>query len=336
MNLIRLAELLSIKYRLSSFATPAKDIVDDIYEQLKMVYKRYCTLESDISPIGFLAEHKEPFSVEIKQRMEEIVANIGKMNLEQLFTRINNLGNMISEMKKDPEKAYRNSIHDSIMITRKSDKDKRELLKNKFEGAIRVISSILYKQSIILKKIILSKETILSDKNLPIQRKELPGYKFDRSNPINYKLEEFGLTKEVLPKILEDKELKGRVTTLINAIERGHYPKDAPILMEEAKDIMARFNLKNNNVEALEGEIFAPESVRPAVKVNDDSDWLEDFKKRKIKLQKEQDLAAKYPTYIPNVPTRDLNVKVNVGDEKKLLDKYNNLSFEQFMRLGNK
>lgn len=351
MNLIRLSELLSIKYAIEPKISLGNlnSSFSYILQALKDAYANYITN----SGLTILANAKNEYAVTIIREMNLILSisnsvsdNISVDKMEKIFDAINALLAYIKDIYI--ERKYRDDIHDQVSTSRKPELDSREVIKSKFQTSLVPLNRILYRQADKIKRLLSLESPILGIEDLSKDRKALPKWVFDQTSPFTLELEELGLTKAVISKMLESQELTEKLTTVVNALKRGHSPKDLPFLQEEAKRIKKRFGPKSNNSEVFEGTERGEEALSPAaeflkpntmpkpIKKNIDSDWLEDFESRKTKLEEEKDLAAKYPTYIPNVPVRDLSVKVNVGDEKKLLDKYNNLSFEQFMRLGNK
>jgi hypothetical protein len=70
--------------------------------------------------------------------------------------------------------------------------------------------------------------------------------------------EKYGLTSiEILQRLLEDPEMREKLTTVINAVHRGHnFPKNGPEILEEAQAIAKRMQMQqpNKTLELPEGD----------------------------------------------------------------------------------
>jgi hypothetical protein len=247
--MFRLAKLFEHKHGLGSFvktsASP-KDILEDAKDQILTNYKMW--VMGKYRALKILAESGEPHAKALYALYNDLVANIDTYSPLQLFNRVNKILGMISEMHAN--KAYRQSIHDSVAVSKESDRNFREHLKSGFETNLRSISSGLDKVRKLLKAFVPGAE--LTGGPVAAQRKALSKEKllmFMHSRAA----QQYGLDNlEVMTQLLAYPETKERLTTLINAIDRGHFPIDGPQVMAEAAAIKAWLDAKKTNLPALE------------------------------------------------------------------------------------
>lgn len=241
---MRLAQIFGLKYDLKSEAAIIQDIMNDVKSAIISSYNTFVNGDKAKEPVlQMLADHGEPFSKGLVSAMEDIVANIDKYSHVQLFNRINTILGAIHAMKSDPDKKVRNMIHNSIRVTRQSEKNYREHVKSKFEMVISRLSYTLEKQAKILQKF-LPKEIPLEGGAVEPQRKELSKQKlldFSRTPAAS----RYGLTSlDVMEKVLFYPDLRQKLTTLINSIDRGHMPLDGPEVNQSVEDIMSNFKAR--------------------------------------------------------------------------------------------
>lgn len=255
MHLKRFGQLMEVKYNLKTEAIAISEVINNVKKDIINCYNLYVNSDTAKEPVlQILSNHQEPFSKALVSAMEKMVANIDVLgetpNL--LFRHINKILEAIQKIKSDPSKKYRQSIHDIIRVNRESEKNYRELLKSKFEMILSRISGILEKQAEILQKFLPS-ATPLAGGLVEPQRKELSKNKLlmFMKTPAAHK---YGLDNmDVITRLLEDQELKQKITTLINAVDRGHYPKDGPEVNAAAQEIKKIFeDRKKTNLSALE------------------------------------------------------------------------------------
>jgi hypothetical protein len=254
MKLFSLARRFELKYSLLSRADSLQNVVNNIKKDVINMYNLYVNSEKTKEPVlQILANQGEVFSKALIVIMEDMIANIDTYTPVQLFNRINKILGLISEMKKDPENKVRNFIHDAIRVNKDSEKNYREHVKSKFEMVVSRISSILEKQARVLQKL-LPKETPLEGGTVEPQRKELSKQKlldFMRTPAAV----SFGLNSlDVMERVLFYPDLKQKLTTLINAIDRGHTPLDGPEVRQATQEIMDNFKSRTQNNSALFGE----------------------------------------------------------------------------------
>lgn len=254
-----MAQILDAKYGLVSLAMEPAEVVARVKSELLNNYKLWVL--GKYRALKILAEGDEPYAKKLLTAYNDLIKDIDKYSPVQLFNRVNKVLGIIDEMKKDP-KGYRSSIHDSVVVSRESDRNYREQLKSGFETNLKNISSVLEKQAKILRAFLPKEEGLLGGSVEP-QRKELSKDKllmFMRTPAAQV----YGLdTLEVMTQILQYPELRNKLTTLINAIDRGHTPQDGPEVMSEAQDIKKWLDAqKTTNLPALE-EI--PEKPAPPI-----------------------------------------------------------------------
>lgn len=258
MNIYKLANIFSKKYKLTSFAFSE---LDYIKKDILNCYDLYVGNNSKDSPLGWMASQGEPFSKELVDVMVDLTSNIDSLTELQIFNRVNKVLDIIFNMKSDPNNGPRNFIDDSIKIRRQSDKNQRELIKRKYEGAISRISSIFEKVAKSLNKFmgenIPLKGTFVEPERMELSKQKIFNF---LHTPV---AESYGLTLESFEKaILENPELKSKVTTLINAIDRGHIPRDGKEVAEIVTEIMSQnqslqFEARKDLIKDMYGKMMA-------------------------------------------------------------------------------
>lgn len=269
MRLFRLADLFEHKYGIGSVvktaATPPAEVLARVKGDILNNYRHW--VMGKYRALKILGEHGEPYAKALYNAYNDLVANIDTYSPVQLFNRVNKILNAIKEMKADPQ-GYRQSIHDSVEVTRESDKNYREQLKGGFETNLKNISFGLEKAAKILRAFAPGEE-ILGGAVEP-QRKALSKEKL-RMFMITpaaqfYKLDDI----DVMQRILQYPETREKLTTLINSIDRGHVPADGPEVMSEAQSIRKMLDAqKQTNLPALEQ---TPEKPAPNVSLFDEEE----------------------------------------------------------------
>lgn len=247
-ELKRLGRLFEFKYGLLSIAASPSEIFAQVKRDILTNYSNW-VMSNKYRALKILAEGNEPYAVSLYVPYTELVANIDSLNHIQVFHKVNAILDTIRKMKKEPL-GYRSSIHDSVAIGKDADKNYRERLKSGFETNLTNISFGLSKVAEKLKKFVANSQ--LHGGPVDPQRKELSRDQllvFMKTPAAQkYKLDSF----EMMEQILFYPETKHKLTTLINAISRGHIPIDGPAIMEEAKSIRNWLDLKEKtNVPAL-------------------------------------------------------------------------------------
>lgn len=249
MKIVRLAKLFELKYNFKSEAASLQEITNDIKNNIVNAHTLYINSATSKEPVlKILANAGEPFSKSLINIMDDTVNNIDELTYLQLFNRINKVLGSIKAIKTDPDKKVRNFINDNVRISKESDKNYREHLKSKFEMIIYRISSILEKQAKILQKFI-PKETPLAGGIANPERKELSKDKLlmFMHTPA---AQSYGLDSlDTLALVLNDYDLRQKLTTLINSIDRGHTPINGPEIIKATQEIADALKLKKDNSE---------------------------------------------------------------------------------------
>ena len=242
MRIVRLALLMESKYKIAG----VPDILNEVKRDLISMYNLYVNSATAKEPyLQMIADAGEIFSKTLIQNIEKVIANIDELAASPmyLFKMLNSILEMINVAKEDPEKKVRNFIHDSIKVKRQSDRNYQELVKSKFERN-------LYNISIILENNLKTLRAFMPDDydfkvNKP-ERKALSKDKllmFSRT-PI---AKAHGLDNlDILEKILFHNDLRDRVTTLVNSMDRGNKPNDEEI-KKETRSILEAFTNRETN-----------------------------------------------------------------------------------------
>lgn len=223
MRLFRLAALMDNKYHLISKAATWNE---EAKRAVKNAFNLYVNPDSPslVEPIlQMLADSGEPVSKNILSKMNSVVANLDHPNHEKILGLIKDV---VDTITPDAKKEVRNFIHTHTKGTTEAQRNHRERLKSKFDTVTVPLVSVLSK--------IVGRERVL-----PIRRMELSKEKllmFSRSAAA----QKYGFDNlEVLTRLLSYPDLRDRLTTLINAVDRGHIPADGPEIMKETGEIKA-------------------------------------------------------------------------------------------------
>ncbi len=332
MRLFRLAKILERRYSLKAEAADLQQVMNDVKKDVINAYKLYVSGKTAKEPVlQLLANHKEQFSKAVVSIMEDIIANIDTYTPVQLFNRINKILGLINpkiveegQLTKDMARKFiDNSISENM--SRESIRNWRDHVKVKFEMVTSRLSSILEKQAKILQKF-LPKEVPLEGGGAERQRGELSKEKLRRfmETPAAQK---YGLDNmDIMQKVLFYPDLRDLVTTIINSIDRGHTPLDGPKIMEEAKEIAEALKLKQTNEpffganeeqakKQLKYQHPTPEQIAGKETAEREA---EELKKKRLQENKE------------------FSDMVKKQEEEKLLNKYNSLSFSDWLNGSDK
>lgn len=257
MRMVRLADLLENKYAVVKTAAPPAELFERAKDDLLNNYKHW--VMGKYRALKILAEAGEPFAKSLYHHYNDLVANIDSYSPVQVFNRVNKILSLIHEMKSEP-KAYRESIHNMVEVKKESDRNYREQLKSGFETNLARISFGLDKVMKVLRAFAPGEE--VGGGAVEPQRKDLSKEKllvFMKTPAAQYyKLDNM----DVMQKILQYTETREKLTTLVNAIDRGHIPADGPEVMEAARAIKSWLDAKEQtNLPALEQ---MPEKPGPA------------------------------------------------------------------------
>jgi hypothetical protein len=249
-ELKKLGQFLERKY---GFVSKAAPIIDQVKKDFLLTYKLYVNAETTKEPVlQILANAGEPFSKTTISIFKGIADTIDQNSNTQLFTRINNLMGMIHDATQI--EGVMKFIHDSTRVTKESERNYRAHLKSKFGMVIHRITGLLDKQLKMLKRALPRGFNPEQEGGvIEPQRKELSKDKlltFMRTpGAQQYHLDDM----DVMYQLLSDPMMKSKLTTLVNAISRGHIPADGPAVSAEAKAMRDWIDQREKtNVSALE------------------------------------------------------------------------------------
>lgn len=325
-RLDRLASLFELKYDLMAEAiepSGKEKILNNVATKIKDIYhSRVITKKDNI--LQFLANVGDRFSQHLIEDMTYLATDIDHLikqpNQDQLLLEIANLRRDIAD-NKEP---IRQALHNAVKINKESDKNYREHLKSKFEQTLWRIEQMLMEQGKVVmdfcspEAVQLTQE-IISGKTTP-QRKELSKDKllsFSRT-PI---AEKYGFDNlEILQKLLEDPEMKNKLTTVINSVNRGHIPRDGEAVLAEAKYISQQMQ---NKMPSPINELSEEEAQQAFKSKMDPAEhWSEEMNQRKKELKEED---ADKPIDDPEKLEQQVKERDKTWEEK-MLSKYNNLA----------
>lgn len=241
-RLDRLADIFDNKYAAIRKVTPLNVIKDGLIT----AYKLYVNKDTAKEPVlQMVADAGEPFSTKLMDDMHTLIANIEKLPAKDLFNMVGVILGDIRRVKEDPQKTVRNFIHDAVRVRRESDKNYRE-------HVLFRLSSLLEKSAQELQHFTRLEGPLEGTTVFP-ERKQLSKEQilvFMKTPAAQYyKLDNM----DVMQKILQYPETKEMLTTLVNAISRGHVPADGPEVMAEARAIKSWLDAKEQtNLPALE------------------------------------------------------------------------------------
>ena len=266
MKLERLARVFEVKYGLISEAASPGEVLARVKSDIVNNYRQW--VDGKYRALKILAEAGEPYAKKLFDAYVDLIQGIDAYTPVQLFNRLNKVLGLIHTMKLNP-KEYRSSIHDSVGISRTVDQNYREQLKSGFETNLKNISYGLEKLAKTL-RVLIDKETPLAGGAVEPQRKELSKDKilmFMRTPAA----QTYGLDNiDVMTNLLQYPQLRDKITTLINAIDRGHAPADGPEVMSETRAIKKWLDDQQaTNLPALEQ---APEKSAPPVSLLGDAE----------------------------------------------------------------
>jgi hypothetical protein len=281
-----------------------------VREDLKNAYEKYVNSKNPkVEPVlQMLADNKEKFAVDTVNMMKKLNVLADKAEPTVLFQHINKILEYITKEKA----SARVRIHDSIKVSKQSDKQYRQHVLSKLEMVLSNITSILTKKARVLQAF-MPKDALLKGGPTEPVRKELSQEKllmFMRTPAA----QQYGLDNmEVLGRLLQYNDLRQKITTLINAIDRGHMPRDGAEVMAEAADIKRLLDLKAATNESFfeAGEDEAQEATR---QLTDPAEqWSQQMQQKKeergIEQQEEAESEQAQQRIAPQVQQRDEEAK---------------------------
>lgn len=265
-KVVRLAQLLELKHGLQSRAAEISEdrIVKEVKQGVLDAYRNYFSRSARDSMFQYAADLREPKSSELVYKMDKLVKDIDELNPQKLIRALNEIVGLMHQMKTDPEKSVRTAIHNSVPSGTEAQRNTRQRLLTKYERSISMAFPALQKLAIKLQVLAPDVEINREDLSHQNTRAEL-----SKQQLINFVLatpafKQHGVDDfAVMEEVLADPEMKQRLTTLINAVQRGRLPIDGLPVQEFALGIKKMLEQRKQTnlpqLEELEG--FQPEKV---------------------------------------------------------------------------
>jgi hypothetical protein len=264
MRILRLAQLFEQKYGLvsqsQSIDVPGlAKIVGSIRAELSNAYRMWMSPEGKDESLVFWAQRGHAPSKELVVLMKDLSENKDYSPV-QLFNRVN-AAFKLSKLIASDLGHFKDQLKDNTTGLTHPLVNELNHRESKARTSLRHLESILERQGKILLR--LQPKGQLAEQYEEQKRKPLPRQKlwmFMHSRAA----QTYGLDNMyVVEQVLFYPETKEMLTTLINAIDRGHMPIDGPAMMAETAKIKEWLdNKQQTNVPALEQ---APEKQPPAV-----------------------------------------------------------------------
>jgi hypothetical protein len=264
MRIVRLAQLFELKYGLQSQAAivPVSQdrLVADVKRDILDVYRNYFSRSARDSMLQFAADTGEDKAVALTYRVDVLVKNIDKRSPENLIVALNEILELMLQMKSDPEKTTRQAIRD------KSRGETDRVIQQrliKYERIMDMAFPALQKAARKLKIIVPDVE--VQEGTISRQKGELTKNRLIYFVLASPPLRDYGITSlDIVQKILDEPEMKAKLTTLYNAVHRGHIPLDGPEVLTFATEVKRRMEEKaQTNVPALESPELPPINPQP-------------------------------------------------------------------------
>lgn len=268
MRIYRLAQLLEQKY---SFTSEAADPV----RQDKILQGAITTLVDNFnlyvdpkSPhnrtpvLGILLNMGEPFTSRFVDKVNILVSKLDdEAEPHHMLQAVNELLQMMYQMKQQKTE-INNFVIDNFRLSRQADKNYRDRVITKYWATISIIFSVY-------QKVARSLQILAPDMPVPGGSVEPQRGEISRDKWIAFlhgpAAQQYGLvSQDVLGKVLADPQLKEKLTTLVNAIDRGHTPLDGPAVFDGVREIMEIYNQKQrNNSSFFESNEPVPQAIEP-------------------------------------------------------------------------
>lgn len=248
MNVIKLAQLLESKYQLKvPSEVHEKSILSDVKKEIVHdAFTNYVSSHSKDPALQIVAGMGYIPVVNLVHTYQKLVANIDQKTPKNLIDSLNELLELMYDINSDKFSKVFNFINDNVMIRNQAAKNERERLKQKFSKKMERLFSITQKVALKLKTLVPEVSVYsgqITPQRKPLTRDELRDFVMMAPSFQRYGLDSL----DVMAKIIEDNELKEMVTTLINAIKRGHTPLDGAAVQQAAKKIKVVLELKQTN-----------------------------------------------------------------------------------------
>lgn len=282
--------------------------------------------------------------------IREVVGEILKLVEENKNIKFNSEGKIDDEADLSPVQ-YQH-VSDLIFLLptpRKSDKTLRDQQYSKAKtGLGRILS-----KSIEIMKYLRQLEIMVPEKfkyknvtdldiNSPLPERFLPQRtmlsEHDIVDFINQYGNDFGISSKDDWEIVfnNNPELRNTMTTVINALNRGHYPKDTSYVKKQIKDILDTYKerrLNNNEIFENPGLEFKNKQLEIAQRRQREKDRLEKYKSH---LYDPAFVAKQHESMVRHEEMMEHNKDLDREESERedLINKYNSLSFSDWLKKG--
>jgi hypothetical protein len=211
--------------------------------------------------LQFAADAGEDKAVKLTYKVDTLVKNIDKLSPDKLIALINEVLSMLLEMKTDPEKTTRQAIRDKL----RGHTDRiiqQGLIKYEriMDRAFSALQKAARRLTVIVPDVAAQPGSISRQKG-ELTKNQLIYFVLATPPMRNYGVDSL----DIVQKILEEPGMKDRLTTLYNAVHRGHVPLDGPEVLNFATEIRRRMEEKaQTNVSVLESPELPPINPQPS------------------------------------------------------------------------
>lgn len=355
MRTTRLAQIIEAKYRLTSLGASPNQVVLDVKRELQSAFRIH--LMGKDETVKWWADHGYDLAEEFVAVLSALgdPKNPNANTAAQLFFNINNALYLSTQMKHSPNniRAYRDKLVDNPAnkgrLDKRLDKELNQRI-SKMGTHLRYLDSILTKAAKQLQ------DAWPELKQFPLQgkyeeqvRRRLSPDEISKFVKFHPEAARYGLNEQVLQKLLMSDGLmyfpeeREKLTTLINAVNRGHTPRNAGQILARVKDIIENemISKEPNPIHDVPSDEVA-DVMRPEVGLTPGEQWSQRMQTRKQEVgqeRSEEEAAQQDRERIaPLVQQRDLEHQKRQEElqkkqtEQDLMNKYNGLTFNQWMR----
>jgi len=299
--------------------------IEDCYKA-RVISKKYNTLR-------ILEGFGDLFSKSLIEDMGSLVSSLDKLvkgtdKDRDLF--LLEMANIKSDIINNRDRV-KQEIMDSWEINRESDRNRLKQMVYTFLEALAYIERIFKEVTEIIEKycspaFVELTHKILSGKIEPV-RKALNKDQILTFSRTFY-AKKYGIDSlDILERLLRSPAIREKLTTVINAVNRGKIPKDGPAILEEAQKIAEQIGKETPNIVHEIPEEDAQEAFK--AKLDPAEQWSHEMNEQKKYKAKEN--AEEFPGLNPEV--LDKNVEKRDKEwEERMMSKYNSASLYKFLR----
>jgi len=243
---ITIADILQIKYGLFSCAQEENkfnEILNKTKKQISETYFLYVAPNASTGGwIDQMAVRGEPVSKKITRLFAELVSKLDDLTMEEINKMLSTIQKLVVGIETDESRKVYNAVWDSYIIkVRPRDVNTRAYEFRKFQGQLARLSSIIGKILDSLSRITLIENN--AGKAFDPKRQQLGAkeyLKFSKTDAA----EKLGLNDlDMLERIIQYPDLQYKLDTIINALNRGHNPRDWEEFKEGAGLIISAYKL---------------------------------------------------------------------------------------------